>query len=452
MTPILPSSTVVVAVLTILFPLQSHPQSEVDASTLQAKILVGYQAWFTTPGPGRSERWIHWTHQHDVPTGDPGNLAVEMYPDLREFESDELIPTRMTLGREPAPLYTASHPKTVQRHARWMREYGIDGAFVQRFLRSHAGSDQDYAKQLDRALWNFREACAAEGRVFAVMYDVSGMRETEDWRTLLKNDWTALVDTGLTKGGRYLHHQGRPVVGLWGFGFRDRVPEKPAQALEMINWFKEAAPEPYRACVLGGVPGQWRTLDGDSRQAPGWSKVYRAFDVVSPWTVGRFTSRQDADQWNQKHTLPDLALLKKTGQAYAAVVWPGFSWKNLNGGSANQIPREGGRFFWRQIYNAKKAGVSTLYVAMFDEVDEATAIYKVAENRTQVPDQGFWLTLDADGQTLPSDWYLRLAREAGRMLRRETALEAEPDFLRPPKKVSEAPATTPPDKARQQDP
>ena len=29
----------------------------------------------------------------------------------------------------------------------------------------------------------------------------------------------------------------------------------------------------------------------------------------------------------------------------------------------------------------------------------------------------YWLTLDADGYKLPSDWYLRVAREIGRMFK-----------------------------------
>jgi hypothetical protein len=60
-----------------------------------------------------------------------------------------------------------------------------------------------------------------------------------------------------------------------------------------------------------------------------------------------------------------------------------------------------------------------LYIAMFDEVDEGTAIYKVAPTAEDAPDQGYWLTLDADGFDLPSDWYLRLSFEIGRVLHGE---------------------------------
>ena len=41
------------------------------------------------------------------------------------------------------------------------------------------------------------------------------------------------------------------------------------------------------------------------------------------------------------------------------------------GAPLNDIPRLQGRFFWSQITAAKRAGADMLYVAMFDEVDEA---------------------------------------------------------------------------------
>jgi hypothetical protein len=65
-----------------------------------------------------------------------------------------------------------------------------------------------------------------------------------------------------------------------------------------------------------------------------------------------------------------------------------------------------------------------IYVAMFDEVDEGTAIYKVAENSSQTPTTGQFVTLDIDGENLPSDWYLRLTAEATKMLRNQIALTA----------------------------
>jgi hypothetical protein len=69
---------------------------------------------------------------------------------------------------------------------------------------------------------------------------------------------------------------------------------------------------------------------------------------------------------------------------------------------------------------------------MFDEVDEGTAILKVVPHRNQAPDQGFWLTLDADGDDLPNDWYLRLAGQITRMFHGETLPDAKlPDRKAP---------------------
>ena len=59
-----------------------------------------------------------------------------------------------------------------------------------------------------------------------------------------------------------------------------------------------------------------------------------------------------------------------------------------------------------------------LYGAMFDEVDEGTAMFKVAASSRDAPTDAPFVTLDADGEPLPSDWYLRLARETQKRLDR----------------------------------
>ena len=40
----------------------------------------------------------------------------------------------MTIGGKPAYLFSSRNPKTVSRHFRWMKEYGLDGVLVQRFV------------------------------------------------------------------------------------------------------------------------------------------------------------------------------------------------------------------------------------------------------------------------------------------------------------------------------
>jgi hypothetical protein len=113
------------------------------------------------------------------------------------------------------------------------------------------------------------------------------------------------------------------------------------------------------------------------------------------------------------------------GVDYLPVVFPGFSWHNLNGGPSNQIPRHGGRFYWRQVFNSIEAGAGMIYTAMFDEVDEGTAMFMLAPTAAELPVEGTFVSLDVDGEALPPDWYLRLAGEATRALRGETPLSPD---------------------------
>src|SRR5260370_5350413 len=190
---------------------------------------------------------------------------------------------------------------------------------------------------------------------------------------------------------------------------------------------------------MGGTPGGGGTLTVDSRREPAWDEVYAAMDVVQPWNVGRYVTLEAVDRWKEDVLVPDVKLAATNHQLYIPVIFPGFSWHNLKRtAKENQIPRLRGEFLWRQAYNAKLAGVKVLKIAMFDEVDEGTAILKIPSHRMEAPDQGFWLTVDATGAELPSDWYLRLAGEVTRMfhldIKPDTSVAADP----PPKGKFEA--------------
>lgn len=54
-----------------------------------------------------------------------------------------------------------------------------------------------------------------------------------------------------------------------------------------------------------------------------------------------------------------------------------------------------------------------IYVAMFDAVDEGTAMYKIAPGALQKPSHGRFLSADGDGRVLPADWYLKLTEQVG---------------------------------------
>ena len=387
-----------------------------DASTLDGKLMFGYQGWFACPGDGSPlQGWEHWFRRAGPARAD--TLRVDMWPDVSELDADERCDTPFALASgRPAQLYSAFHARTVDRHFQWMEDYDLPGVFLQRFSVS---LDRPAVIGFrDGVARNVRAAAEAHGRVFALMYDISGHPQ-ETLVQSVKRDWVYVVDTlQLTESPRYLRHRGRPLLAIWGFGFTDRAIT-PAQAAELIDFFQNNPDPRYRVTLLGGVPARWRTLTRDSQTDPGWAHVYRSFDVISPWTVGRFRDAQGIDRFYESEVRGDRAETQRLGIDYLPVVFPGFSWHNMNPTAAfNRIPRLGGRFYWRQVGRALQAGTTMLYGAMFDEVDEGTAMFKLAATGRDAPAGVPIVTLDADGESLPSDWYLRLARETQRALSR----------------------------------
>jgi hypothetical protein len=90
----------------------------------------------------------------------------------------------------------------------------------------------------------------------------------------------------------------------------------------------------------------------------------------------------------------------------------------------NQIPRNRGQFYWKQITGAISSGAEMLYVAMFDEVDEGTAILKASKN----PPVGLSNFVKYEDD-IPNDYYLYLTGYAGKMLRKQIPFQ---DSIPPP--------------------
>jgi len=387
---------------------------EVDASTMTHKLLMGYQGWFGCPNDGsQPNRWIHW-FRNNTPAAP--NATVDFWPDISELDPDELFATNMTLTNgSPARVYSAFTQKTVVRHFKWMKDNHLDGVFLQRFTSEL--SDPAFFALRNQVATNVRRGADTYGRVFAIMYDISGQPAATLVNTLT-NDWAYLSSfMQITNSPRYLRHKGKPVVAVWGFGFTDR-PGTPQDAQTVAAFFKAAG-----CTVVGGVPTYWRTLNIDSQTNAAWAAAYLAFDVISPWAVGRYGTTTGADNFKAKRIVPDLAYTAAHNVEYMPVIFPGFSWHNLNAGPLNRIPRNSGAFYWRQAYNAISAGCTMIYGAMFDEMDEGTAMLKLAPTANELPVQGTFVPLNIDGQALPSDWYLRLADQASRMLRGDSPLQ-----------------------------
>jgi hypothetical protein len=388
-----------------------HPATAREKAAAQpgvkGKVYAGYQGWFAAAGDGSPlNSWTHWA----AGTPAPGNETFELYPDISAYPESALFQTGYAaLGNgKPAKLFSSYATAVIDQHFKWMQQYGIDGAALQRFGSDIAATGQPRLKQRNDIHAKARDAAQKYGRGFYIEYDISGLNDANLVSTI-QNDWTNTI-TGslhLTDSSSYAHEQGKPVVELWGLGVLNR-PGTVQSSLELINWFKSKG-----AYVIGGVPRGWRT---DYNGKPGFAPVYAALNMVSPWNTGNPTV-------DQQLFIDDRAALSANGQDYQPVIYPGFAWSNWHAGQArNQIPRRAGDFMWQQAVAVRRSGTNSAFIAMFDEYDEGTAIGPAAVDSSMIPTNQYFLTLDADGTHVSSDFYMRLAGAATKMINGSTGI------------------------------
>lgn len=387
----------------------------VNRTTLYGKVVCGYQGWFAAEGDGSNRGFYHWRGRNGFK---PGSCNIDLWPDLTEFDKSERYPTPFRhADGSVAEVFSSFNGKTVRRHFEWMRDYGIDSAFAQRFIME-VSQNPSGQKHFDTVLSNIRESANKCGRSFAVMYDLSGLPGGQIERVM--EDWKRLVDEKYPSDPAYQKHKGKPVVTVWGFGFNDGRKYTLAEGLKLVDFLKNDAKYGGNTVMLG-IPTYWRTMDRDTVNDPMLHELLLKADIISPWAVGRFGTLDGVRDYAEKVLTPDIAWCAKNDKDFMPVVFPGFSWHNMNPRSKpNQIPRLGGDFLWEQYLQAKRVGAKMIYQAMFDEVDEATAILKCTNN----PPVGESTFITYDG--LPSDHYLRLVGTGGRLLRGE--IPATPKF------------------------
>jgi hypothetical protein len=381
-------------------------------ATLSGKVVCGYQGWFRAEGDASGLGWVHYGPGKRFA---PGNCSFDVWPDLAEFTPEERYasPFQFADGTK-APLFSSVHPLTVRRHFRWMKDYGLDGAMLQRFAVGLSPSRG--AAALDMVLRQCTESANAEGRSLTVMYDLSGLKPERFG--VVAEDWQRLVASGQTQQPCYQYHAGKPLVALWGLGFNDR-PAAVAEWQALLQQIRLTG-----AAVMLGVPSYWREGKADALPDPAIRALIQQADIVSPWSVGRFGRPSEVAGYAQKVWQPDLKACAQSGQGYLPVIFPGFSWHNLSAlrgkeARLDQIPRLGGQLLWKQALEAKQAGAQMVYVAMFDELDEGTAIMKCGSPRP-VGASPF-----VDLSDVPTDHYLWLSGQIGRMLRSEIPATAE---------------------------
>ena len=389
------------------------------AQDIVGKVIAGYQGWFAAQGDGSPVGLL--------PQG-RGNshLNLEMYPDMREYPMAEQFAAPSIWGNlpngNPATVFASDRDYTINLHVSWMKEYGIDCAAVQRFGEVYSDRDTTNRDQKNEVTLRMMRACEKTGVKFYIEYDASGSGSSgwgADWPVSMETDWNnfAVADKVISSPA-YARENGKPVVEIWGLGFdANNISKDPAQWASVIQWFKG-----HGYYVICGVPTGWLVKGRYSDAVPGFDEVYPECDAISPWVVGRFRGKDGANSYAENDELPESQWCKQHGIAYIPCVYPGTSFYNSNGKTKNIIPRDHGVLMWAQYANIRNLGLRGCFVSMFDEFNEATEIAKAAESAASVPSDKWFLTMDADGDSVSSDYYLRLTKAGSDMLKGITPL------------------------------
>lgn len=369
-------------------------------------VMTGYQGWFGAPDDGCSHsqhKNTEWYHYRESEMFEPGVLrnSIDFWPDMREYEK-QYTPGKFILPNgEKATVFSSYDKSTVMLHFKWMKDYGIDGAFMQRFV-GEVIDNPDGKDHFDKVLESAMEASNTHQRAICVMYDLGGFIPSRLAKTLA--DAQAIMDKyqlkDRTKQKFYLHQSEKPLIVLWGVGFNDGRPYSLTDIEQLMNGLKEKG-----FSIMLGVPTYWRERRNDALADIKLHELIKAADVIMPWFVGRYGK----DNYPDFHNLikNDISWCKTNKVEYAPLCFPGSSDRNMHPNNGIN-PRYGGQFLWDQMYHCIKSGAQMLYMAMFDEIDEGTALFKCL-NKSNVPSNqaatDYWVLYRNGGYSMRTTAY-----------------------------------------------
>ena len=213
----------------------------------------------------------------------------------------------------------------------------------------------------------------------------------------------------IAESDMYLHSNGKPMIAIWGIGGeQDNHILDPVEALDVVNYLKDEG-----FSIYAGVIRSDFYKDGQKDEK--WNEVFSKLDVISPWHI-KGNRAEDQFTQSKKAAEEGIAALNGTNATYVPVIFPGKSGKNLRDLGLNWKPRNGGKLYYDLGEGAIAGGAKTLYTAMFDEVNEGTAIYKTVAKKEDLPRNGTYISLDVDGYDVPSDKYLTIAGDLAKRL------------------------------------
>ena len=471
-------------------PYSEEPDKSFDTKSdkyesYQGLVMCGYQGWHGTPGDGCAHNPNEgWPHYANVTGGnpfifEPGPLrnGIDFWPDVSEYPQTYRA-DGFTLPDGSTPrLYSSYDESTVDLHFKWMKEYSIDGVFMQRFVSQL--TDKAAIKHSDKVLESAMTASNVYARAISIMYDMVGM-DANSSADIILNDAAALKEKynlDDRDGGQryYLYHNGKPLIGLVSVG-QASAAYTIAQAQDVVDGLQELG-----FSIMLGVPAYWR--NPGSHDCVSDSKItdlIKDVDIIMPWLVGVYDYKNEVGAAGGKFSTywssriddgkigstvlwtGDYTTAEEFGVEYCPLVFPGFSDRNIHPNNKT-YKRYNGEFYWEQIYKNINRGAKMLYVAMFDEIDEGTAIYKCL-SQSEVPsnistndyyaayyNDGTYKRSDSDlSETsgvnwckkgnelnigfvgiedgLGSDYYLRLTGEAAKILKGQSTLTKSKPF------------------------
>lgn len=425
----------------------TNTPSAVKYKTFKGLVMAGYQGWFNTAGDWTKRGWVHLNSNGGG--FKPGATCVEYWPDLSEYTKLYDTPLKMPDG-STAQMFSSADKETIDLHFKWMKQYGIDGAIVQRF-KSAVESNPSSKEMIGYML----EAAKKYDRAIIIEYDLSGLGKDQD-EQLIINDWNELAERyklyDPTVNPTYVWQDGKPLVGFYAVDMADaNKPDRygsPKQYNHIFDSIIGRDGKVGQCSILAGVGYNWETGNGTNGAGDiaEWEPVLKRCSVISPWAVGRY---KDKTSFTARYSQikADLKWCNDNKIIYAPVAFPGFSWHNTkttwkdgvptfsDDAPYDQIPRNKGDFFWTELAAYVQWGVPSIFIAMFDEMDEGTCIFKCS-HKAQTPimssdvnPDGKLLSYDDD---LPTGYYMFLAGSAAKWIKGATGYSSRrPQYVDP---------------------
>ena len=447
-------------------PPVEHPEEGEMYDSYHGLVMCGYQGWFACNGDGSKygPSWPHYSDKWAFPRifqPGVGRNGIDLWPDVSEYEKTyEAEAFTFPDGSTPR-VFSSYDESSVNLHFKWMKEYGISGVFMQRFASQ---INNPTARELsDKVLASAMKASNQYNRAICMMYDCVGLgpectvdQMIEDIRNV-SEQYQFFNREAAQK--YYLYHNGKPLIAL--VSVDENVNYTIADAQKIVDACQEMG-----FSIMISCPTYWREGGGDVPFGTvALHELIKDADILTPWYVGRYDHDGTAGahggkfaNFKEKVIKADKKWLDANGVEFAPLCFAGYSDRNQHPNN-RVFKRAGGDFFWNQVHNVVEMGCKMIYVAMFDEIDEGTAIFKCLR-QSEVPSNEYWseyyvifengtyrrsttpvevsgngnwcrkasdlnITFTGIEDNLQSDHYLWLAGQAGKMLRKEIPVTAK---------------------------